>query len=109
MTVAAMGALVITATNSASATNVGASAASAGCGKAPTMNNGTHTIQSGGQNRSFILRRPDGYNQNTQYRLIFGFHWRGGTMNDVASGGSSGATWAYYGMQQLSNNTAIFV
>jgi hypothetical protein len=30
-------------------------------------------------------------------------------MNDVASGGSSGAAWAYYGMQQQSNNSAILV
>ena len=109
ITVAAVGLLVITATQSASATNVGALAASAGCGRAPTLRSGTHTIQSSGKSRSFILRIPDGYNNTSQYRLIFGYHWRGGTMNDVASGGSSGAAWAYYGMQQQSNNSAILV
>lgn len=80
-----------------------------GCGKAPTLRNGTHTIQSGGKSRSFILRIPDNYNNSTRYRLIFGLHWRGGTAGDVASGGSSGATWAYYGQQEQSNNSAILV
>ncbi|KOV82837.1 RICIN domain-containing protein [Nocardia sp. NRRL S-836] len=80
-----------------------------GCGKAPTLRNGTYTIQSGGKSRSFILRIPDGYNNTTRYRLIFGLHWRGGTANDVASGGSSGASWAYYGQQEQSNNSAILV
>jgi poly(3-hydroxybutyrate) depolymerase len=84
-------------------------AATAGCGRAPGLNSGTHTIQSGGQNRSFILRVPANYNNNNPYRLIFAFHWRGGTMNDVAGGGSSGSTWSYYGMQEQSNNSAILV
>jgi poly(3-hydroxybutyrate) depolymerase len=84
-------------------------AATAGCGRAPGLNSGTHTISSGGQNRSFILRVPANYNNNNPYRLIFAFHWRGGTMNDVAGGGSSGSTWSYYGMQEQSNNSAILV
>ena len=84
-------------------------ATTAGCGKTPTLRNGSHTIQSSGQSRSFILRIPDGYSNTRPYRLIFGYHWRGGTMNDVASGGSSGTAWSYYGMQQQSNNSAILV
>ncbi|MEV4539972.1 poly(3-hydroxybutyrate) depolymerase, partial [Asanoa sp. NPDC049518] len=84
-------------------------AATAGCGKAPALSSGTHTIQSSGQSRSFILRVPANYNSSNPYRLIFAFHWRGGTMNDVASGGSSGNSWAYYGMLEQSNNSAILV
>jgi poly(3-hydroxybutyrate) depolymerase len=80
-----------------------------GCGKAPTLRSGAHTIQSGGKSRSFILRVPDGYDNTRAYRLIFGFHWRGGTMNDVSSGGTSGTAWSYYGMQEQSNNSAILV
>jgi poly(3-hydroxybutyrate) depolymerase len=80
-----------------------------GCGKAPTLRNGQQNIQSSGQTRSFILRIPDGYSNTRPYRLIFAYHWRGGTMNDVASGGSSGTAWSYYGMQQQSNNSAILV
>ena len=82
---------------------------SAGCGRSPTLSSGTHTIQSGGTNRSFILRIPANYNNANPYRLIFAFHWRGGTMNDVASGGTSGGPWAYYGMMEQSNNSAILV
>jgi poly(3-hydroxybutyrate) depolymerase len=84
-------------------------AATAGCGTAPGLASGTHTIQSSGQNRSFILRVPANYNSNNPYRLIFAFHWRGGTMNDVSSGGTSGSAWSYYGMQEQSNNSAILV
>jgi poly(3-hydroxybutyrate) depolymerase len=84
-------------------------ATTAGCGRAPGLASGTHTIQSGGKSRSFILRVPPNYSNNNPYRLIFAFHWRGGTMNDVASGGTSGTPWSYYGMQEQSNNTAILV
>ncbi|MBQ1044295.1 MULTISPECIES: cellulose binding domain-containing protein [unclassified Micromonospora] len=83
------------------ATN-GTLAATAGCGKAPTLTSGTRTISSGGQNRSYILRIPDGYDRNHQYRLIFGFHWLNGSANNVASAG-------YYGLLPLSNNSTIFV
>ncbi|MDI6104652.1 RICIN domain-containing protein [Actinoplanes sp. NEAU-A12] len=89
--------------------NAAALAPTAGCGRAPALNSGTHTIQSNGRSRSFILRVPANYNNSNPYRLIFGFHWRGGTMNDVASGGTSGSSWAYYGMQEQSNNSAILV
>ncbi|NUT51471.1 MAG: poly(3-hydroxybutyrate) depolymerase [Saccharothrix sp.] len=41
--------------------------------------------------------------------MIFGFHWWGGTANDVASGGSDGDVYAHYGLRRLANNTAIFV
>lgn len=101
--VVAAAAYVVTGTPSASA------APSSGCGRAPTLFNGTHTIQSSGKSRSFILRIPDGYSNTRPYRIIFAFHWRGGTMNDVSSGGTSGAAWSYYGQQEQSNNTAILV
>ncbi len=80
-----------------------------GCGSTPGLTSGTHTIQSGGKSRSFILRVPDNYDNNHPYRLIFAFHWRGGTAQDVASGGTSGTAWSYYGQQEQSNNTAILV
>uniref|UniRef100_A0AAU2UXU2 RICIN domain-containing protein n=1 Tax=Streptomyces sp. NBC_00003 TaxID=2903608 RepID=A0AAU2UXU2_9ACTN len=96
----------------ASATTSGAVRATAGCGKAPTLTSGTHTIQSGGQTRSYILRIPAGYDSNHPYRLVFGFHWRGGTANDVDSGGTDGYNWSYYGLRRLAdnaNNSTIFV
>ncbi|WP_030442963.1 RICIN domain-containing protein [Actinoplanes subtropicus] len=87
-------------------------AATAGCGKAPTLASGAHTIQSGGQNRTYILRVPANYDSNRPYRLIFGFHWNGGTANDVDSGGTDGYNWSYYGLRRLAdsaNNGTIFV
>ncbi|WFE63690.1 cellulose binding domain-containing protein [Micromonospora sp. WMMD714] len=83
------------------ATN-GTLAATAGCGKAPTLTNGTRTISSSGQNRSYILRIPDGYDRNRQYRLVVGFHWLNGSAQNVSSAG-------YYGLLPLSNNSTIFV
>ncbi|MEU7859325.1 ricin-type beta-trefoil lectin domain protein [Nonomuraea sp. NPDC049141] len=84
-------------------------AGSAGCGKSPTLRSGPQSITTSGKNRSYILRIPDNYNNATPYRLIFGFHWNGGTANDVDGGGTSGYPWSYYGLRALSNNTAIFV
>ncbi|WP_369148455.1 RICIN domain-containing protein [Streptomyces sp. R44] len=83
--------------------------AGGGCGSAPTLAGGTHTMQSSGKSRSFILRVPDNYNPSRPYRLIFAFHWRGGTAGDVASGGTSGSAWSYYGQQEQSDNSAILV
>src|SRR5690349_17703690 len=107
----ALGAAMLTGVvgGTASAAEVGTAAATAGCGKAPTLASGTRSIQSGGQNRSYILRIPDNYDRNRPYKLIFAFHWLNGTANDVATGGSAGAVWSYYGRQRLSNNTAILV
>ena len=93
----------------ASAAENQVAAATAGCGKAPTLASGTRTISSGGQNRTYILKIPDGYDRNKQYKLIFAFHWLNGTASNVATGGSAGSVWAYYGQQQLSQGSAILV
>ena len=71
-------------------------AQSSGCGKSPPSS-GTKNIGS----RQYILQVPANYNSNTRYKLIFGFHWRGGSMNDVAP--------SYYGLRALAGETAIFV
>ena len=81
---------------------------SAGCGKTPTLTSGSRTIQSG-QSRSYMLRIPDNYDNTHPYRLVFAFHWNGGTMQDIDGGGSSGAAWAYYGLKAQANNSTIFV
>jgi poly(3-hydroxybutyrate) depolymerase len=116
--VAAMATLVVTMAGAAQADAVGATAragpaaSTAGCGKAPTLASGTHTIQSSGQNRSYILRVPANYDNNHPYRLDFGFHWVGGTANDVDSGGTDGYNWSYYGLRRLADsagNGTIFV
>jgi len=113
LVVAVLGVLVAlgaTLSGALGATTTRAYAAStAGCGKAPTLTSGTKTIQSSGQNRTYILDIPANYDRNRPYRLIFGLHWLNGTANDVATGGSDGSVWAFYGQKQLSNNGTIFV
>lgn len=84
-------------------------AMSPGCGQAPTLTSGAHTIQSSGQSRSYILRIPANYDNSRPYRLVFAYHWRGGTMQDVDGGGSSGAAWSYYGLQEQADDSTIFV
>ncbi|MEU5735646.1 PHB depolymerase family esterase [Streptomyces antimycoticus] len=97
-------------TGSTSLTASDSAAASAGCGKAPALTSGTHTLQSNGKNRSYILKVPDNYDQNRSYRLVFGLHWLGGTATDVATGRTvETGTWAYYGLQRLANDSTIFV
>ncbi|RYP74926.1 hypothetical protein DL771_002710 [Monosporascus sp. 5C6A] len=76
------------------------SARSAGCGKSPIAS-GTKSMTVNGKNRQYILQVPANYNPNTEYKLIFGYHWRDGTMNNVAPG--------YYGLRDLARETAIFV
>jgi poly(3-hydroxybutyrate) depolymerase len=78
---------------------------SAGCDQAPTLTSGTRTIGS----RTYILRIPDNYDNTHPYRLVFAYHWRGGTMQDVDGGGTSGAVWSYYGLRAQADNSTIFV
>jgi poly(3-hydroxybutyrate) depolymerase len=105
---------------SGGAAGTGSVARSAGCGKPQTLTamtqpaaghgeGGRITIQSGGQDRSFIVRLPDDYDMNQAYWLIFGFHWNGGLADDVDSGGTSQYDFSYYGLQKKSENGAIFV
>jgi poly(3-hydroxybutyrate) depolymerase len=78
-------------------------ASSAGCGKPATLASGNHTIQSSGQTRSYIIELPANYDSSHPYRLVFGFHWVGGTANDVDSGGTDGYNWSFYGLRRLAD------
>jgi len=61
-----------------------ASNPSAGCGKTPTLKNGTLTIQSGGANRKYILKVPATYDNTQAYRLVFTFAESGSSAQSVA-------------------------
>ncbi|WP_314242056.1 RICIN domain-containing protein [Streptomyces sp. DSM 40907] len=80
-----------------------------GYGSTPTLVSAAHKIQSSGKSHSFILRVPDNSTNSQPYRLIFAHHWRGGTAGEVASGGTSGKAWSYYGQQKQPNNSATIV
>ncbi|KAF2191795.1 carbohydrate esterase family 1 protein [Zopfia rhizophila CBS 207.26] len=76
-------------------------AGSVGCGKTPTLKSGTYNATVNNKNRQYILKIPDNYDSSKPYKLIFGLHWLTGTVEkDV---------WAYYGLQRLANNSAIFI
>lgn len=108
---AVTGALADTGASAGTAANAAVSVAAAdtGCGKAPGLASGTHRIRSGGKDRSFVLEVPGDYDKSRPYRLILAFHPRGGTAAEVASGGTSGASWAYHGQEELSDGSAILV
>lgn len=78
-----------------------AASLSSGCGKVSGTSSGTKSMTVNGKMRQYILQLPANYNATTGYKLIFGYHWRDGTMNNVAPG--------YYGLRDLARETAIFV
>src|ERR1035437_969109 len=57
---------------------------SAGCDKTHTLNNETHTLQSGGQTRQYILKAPASYDETQAYRLVFAFAELGSSAQSVA-------------------------
>jgi len=81
---------------------------SAGCGQT-AFASGTKTASVNGRQRQFIVRVPKTYDSSKPYKLIFAFHWVGGTMNDVSSGGTDKELWSYYGLQRQAQEAAILV
>lgn len=79
----------------------GGVAKSDGCGRAPTLKNGSITLQSGGQSRKYTLRIPDDYDKDRPYRLIFGFHGATGNSGQVAP--------SFFGLWSLSESSTIFI
>lgn len=83
---------------------------SAGCGKARSLQNGVITMMSGGVQRSYILEAPTNYSNTKPYRLVVGYHWRGGTAQDVFTGQTvQRDAWSHYGMKKLAGDSTIFV
>lgn len=95
------------ASGGASTGGSGGASKSAGCGVADYPKSGKATIDVSGTSREYILKLPTSYDPNTAYKLVFGWHWRGGTAENVASGQIGGG--AYYGLEKQSNGTTIFV
>ncbi|CAI6091570.1 unnamed protein product [Clonostachys chloroleuca] len=76
-------------------------AKTAGCGK-QGLQSGVYNVQVNGRNRQYTLKVPNGYNNQRAHNLVFGYHWLGGSMQNVADGG-------YYGLDPLSQGSTIFV
>ncbi|KAK8047491.1 hypothetical protein PG996_015555 [Apiospora saccharicola] len=64
-----------------------AEAASAGCGKSPA--DVGHQL-------------PSNYDSSKPHKLVFGYHWRDGSMNDVANG-------QFYGLRPLAGDSTVFI
>jgi poly(3-hydroxybutyrate) depolymerase len=91
-------------------TDIAVATLSSRCGSAPTITSGIKTITVDGTQRQFTIRVPQNYQNNKGYKLIYGLHWVGGRMEQVANGGDTGSkNWKYYGLQVVANETAIFV
>ncbi|KAF7175427.1 hypothetical protein CNMCM7691_008528 [Aspergillus felis] len=91
-----------TTTSTTTISSASSTGLSQGCGKSPTLSSGTYTTTVNGVQRQYILTLPPNYDRNRPYKLIFGYHWLSGTMQDVVGG-------SYYGVQPLANGGAIFV
>jgi len=94
-------------TAGASTVGTGGEQKSAGCGVMDHPLSGTATIDVAGTSREYILKLPDAYSANTAYKLVFGWHWRGGKASDVASGTIGGGP--YYGLDKAAKGSTIFV
>jgi polyhydroxybutyrate depolymerase len=78
---------------------------SSGCGSTAPVSSGRFTIDVTDTPRDYILELPDDYDSARPYRLIFGWHPRGGTAEQVANGFGGG----FYGLERLAEGSAIFV
>jgi len=81
---------------------------SPGCNTERSLANGSQTIQSGGNARSFVLRAPSNYDSTRPYRLVLAYHPFGTTAAQLDGGGGS-APLPYYGHSSLSQSDTIFV
>ncbi|WP_437927018.1 prolyl oligopeptidase family serine peptidase [Sorangium sp. So ce291] len=78
---------------------------STGCDGTTAPESGRFSIDVGGATREYILAVPDDYDPSHAYRLIFAWHPRGGSAEQVATGFGGG----YYGLQGRADGSAIFV
>jgi hypothetical protein len=90
--------------------SAGSTILSNGCGKVNSMKTGTYHVKVQGTTRDYMIDVPANYNNNTPYRLIFGFHWMGGTMQDVATGQTVQPknTWMYFGLKRIADSTKTY-
>ncbi|HVY29544.1 MAG TPA: hypothetical protein VHB79_23455 [Polyangiaceae bacterium] len=73
---------------------------SAGCGKTRMLQDGTHSLSSGGAQRTYALRVPANYDSAHPYHLMLGFHGATGSSKDIAP--------SYFGLWDLSEGSTIF-
>jgi poly(3-hydroxybutyrate) depolymerase len=80
-------------------------ATSAGCDAADWPESGTFMIDVDGLMREYIVKIPDGYDSSKPYKLVFAWHYLGGSAAGIAGGFGGG----YYGLESQAAGSAIFV
>jgi poly(3-hydroxybutyrate) depolymerase len=81
---------------------------SPGCNTQRSLQNGSHSLQSSGNTRSYVLRAPSNYDSARPYRLVLAYHPLGTTALQIDAGGGSSPS-PYYGHLALSQSDTIFV
>ncbi|HKP59563.1 MAG TPA: prolyl oligopeptidase family serine peptidase, partial [Polyangiales bacterium] len=76
-------------------------AMSAGCGKTMFPASARMTMDVMGLSREYIVKLPTGYDPNKPYKLIFAWHYLGGSAQGISRG--------YYGLESMSGGSTIFV
>jgi poly(3-hydroxybutyrate) depolymerase len=86
-------------------------ASSAGCGKTPTIKSQRYTMTVNGKQRQYFMKLPNNYDNSHPYRLVFEWHQLGGSAQKIVNGENpnQGGVLPYYGLEAISNNSAIFV
>ncbi|KAK8097249.1 uncharacterized protein PG998_005471 [Apiospora kogelbergensis] len=86
-------------------------ASSAGCGKSPTLKSQRYTMTVNGKQRAYFMKLPNNYDNSHPYRLVFTWHQLGGSAQKIVNGENpqQGGALPYYGLEAISNNSAIFV
>ena len=87
----------------------GAAVPSSGCNTATTLPSGKATIDVSGTSREYILTLPASYDPGHPYRLIFAFHGRQYTDQNVVDGTGPAGIGPYYDIAAQANGNAIFV
>ncbi len=82
---------------------------SAGCTTNRTLQDGSHMITSGGQQREYHLKTPANYDSSKPYKLIFMFHWFYGSINAIVNppDADHNTDDPYYGLEELAGDSSI--
>jgi poly(3-hydroxybutyrate) depolymerase len=78
---------------------------SSGCGAGTWPESKRYSIMVADLSREYIVKVPDGYDPSKPYKLIFAWHYLGGSAQGIAGGFGGG----YYGLESMAGGSAIFV
>ena len=90
------------AAGSAGSAGASGTAPSAGCGTMRTLQSGNVNITFNNASRKYILRVPDGYDENQPYRLVLAYAWSGASASQVVSAN-------YFTFATLDPKNTVFV